>query len=135
MSEKNKKKVTKKKQNLFEKNKNIFSKKKTSSRLRGEIFFFLKKRWKKNIFLKKKKEASKLSVLKNEHFQFCPHKIIGNGTFPPPTVRTTLTKLTFFSIKLSYRGGGGKVPLPMILCGQNWKCPFFKTDSLEAFFF
>ena len=75
-------------------------------------------------------------------------------------IRTTLTKWTFFSIgpiwmifmegrvntcyfldfekilqKIVEHTVGGEVPVPIILCGQNWKCPFFKTDSLEAFFF
>ena len=43
----------------------------------------------------KKKKASKLPVSKNEHFQFCPHKIIGNGTFSPPHGTKDLTTFRF----------------------------------------
>ena len=84
MSEKNKKKVTKKKKNVLEKINKYFVKKTKFSFLR-EIFFFKKKNEKKNIFLKKKK-VSKLSVLKNGHFQFCSQKSIGLRT-PPPIPR------------------------------------------------
>ena len=77
------KKVTKKKQNFLEKINKYFVKK-TKFSFKGEHIFFSKTNEKKNIFLKKQK-VSKLSVLKNGHFQFGPQKNIGLRT-PPPTV-------------------------------------------------
>ena len=78
---KNKKKVTKKKQYFFGKNKNIFFTK-TKFSFKGGRIFFSKTNEKKTFFLTKK--TSKLSVLKNGQFQFCPQKSIGPGTSPRP---------------------------------------------------
>jgi hypothetical protein len=63
------------------KRENLFSKKTVLDFKRAKMLFFFRKK-KKNIVLLKKK-ASKLSVLKNGHFQFCPQKTIDNGTPPP----------------------------------------------------
>jgi hypothetical protein len=80
----NQKKVTKKKQNFLEKINKYFVKKTKLSFKGGNNFFFK---------TKQKKKVSKLSVLKNGQFQFCPQKSIGFRT-PPPGIKQVFQFLT-----------------------------------------
>ena len=103
------KKSDKKKQNFLEKINKYFFKKTKFSFEGGNIFF---QKQIKHIF-KKKKKVSKLSVLKNGHFQCCPHKSIGNGTFPSPRYLHTLSQKKNFFLNFIIYGEnkeGGRSP-------------------------
>ena len=99
------------------KGKNCFSKK-ISSRLRKKTKFFCFQ--KKYFSQKKKRPLNWLTVLKNEHFQFCLQKSIGNMT--PPTVSKNKNVDGKNYYKLTNSNIAELTKQISILCICCWKC-------------